>query len=214
LEYELGNFSAGDMYTDRILETIRQAPSGRPQLEHSIIALTVGAAAHITGQTSRLEIASSAANLILSVPASREPRNAQFSRSGLALIAVRLGDVSAAKEQYSFLESLPITRSPLHLIDGDRVLGLLAQTIGDLDAAVNHFDASLAFCRKAVVRPELAWGCYKCADVLLVRGKTGDIEKARSLLYESLGISGDLDMGPLSARAQALQEQTNAQPGR
>jgi hypothetical protein len=130
------------------------------------------------------------------------------------LIAVRLGDVSAAKEQYSFLESLPITRSPLHLIDGDRVLGLLAQTIGDLDAAVNHFDASLAFCRKAVVRPELGWGCYKCADVLLVRGKTGDIEKARSLLYESLGISGDLDMGPLSARAQALQEQTNAQPGR
>lgn len=214
MEYELGDFSAGDVYLDRILEIIRQAPSGRPQLEHSIVALTVGAAARITGLVTRFDVATSAAELILSLPLACEPRNAQLSRSGLALIAVQLDDTTAAQEQYSFLGSWPVTRSPLNLIDGDRILGLLAQTIGDLDAAVNHFEDSLAFCRKAVVQPDLAWACYECADALLVRGKTGDIEKARSLLYESIAISGDLGMGPLGARAQALQEQTNAQSGR
>ena len=54
-------------------------------------------------------------------------------------------------------------------IAADRVLGLLAQTMGDLGQAAGHFEDALAFCRKAVYRPELAWTCCDYADTLLER---------------------------------------------
>jgi len=90
----------------------------------------------------------------------------------------------------------------------DRVLGLLAHTMGNLDQAMSHFEDSLAFCRKAGYRPELAWTCCDYADTLLQRASTssarteveGDRAKAISLLDESLTISSELGMRPLLER--------------
>ncbi len=88
----------------------------------------------------------------------------------------------------------------------DRVLGLLAQTMGNLDQAMSHFEDSLAFCRKAGYRPELAWTCCDYADMLLQRNGEGDRAKAMSLLDDSLAISSELGMRPLMERVAVRQE--------
>ncbi len=85
-------------------------------------------------------------------------------------------------------------------LPGDRILGLLAQTIGNLDQAATHFEDSLAFCRKAGYRPQLAWSCCDYADALLQRSEPGDRDRAMSLLDESLAISSELSMRPLMER--------------
>ncbi len=88
----------------------------------------------------------------------------------------------------------------------DRLLGLLSQTMGKLKQATGHFEAALAFCRKAGYRPELAWTCCDYADTLLQRSESGDREKAMSLLDESLAISSELGMRPLMERVLSRRE--------
>jgi tetratricopeptide (TPR) repeat protein len=155
LENQVGNFVDEAIYLDRILETVRLAPSDIPQLDHGVVSHTIGVAARITGVVSRFEAAAAAAEFALSTPSGLKPRTAQLSRTGLALLAVQMGDVTAASEQYSFLKYWPITTTPLNLMSGYRVLGLLAQTMGNLDDTINHFEDSLAFCRQADYRPGL-----------------------------------------------------------
>jgi len=88
----------------------------------------------------------------------------------------------------------------------DRLLGLLSQTMGNMDQAATHFEAALAFCRKAVCRPELAWACCDYADTLLQRNNPGDREKATALLDESLTITSQLGMRPLMERVLSRRE--------
>ena len=88
----------------------------------------------------------------------------------------------------------------------DRILGLLAQTMGNLDQAAEHFEESLAFCRKAAFRPELAWTCCDYADVLAERNHESDRANATSLLNESLAISRELGMRPLMERVLSRRE--------
>ena len=76
----------------------------------------------------------------------------------------------------------------------------------DLDQATVHFEDALAFCRKAVYRPELAWTCCDCADALLQRNDEVDRAKAMSLLDESLAISSELAMRPLLERVLSRRE--------
>ena len=78
--------------------------------------------------------------------------------------------------------------------------------MGNPDQASDHFEGSLAFCRKAGYRPGLAWTCCDYADTLLQRNESGDREKATSLLDESLAISGELGMRPLMERVLSRRE--------
>ena len=87
-----------------------------------------------------------------------------------------------------------------------RTLGLLSHTMGDLDQAVEHFEDSLAFCRPAGFRHELAWTCSDYAETLSKRDDEGDPAKAMSLLDESLTISTELGMRPLMERVLDRQE--------
>ncbi len=48
----------------------------------------------------------------------------------------------------------------------DRLLGLLSQTMENRDQAAAHFEEALTFCRKAGYRPELAWTCLLCGNML------------------------------------------------
>ncbi len=170
-------------------------------------------AARITGSVDRFEVATAPAQDVLLSPNS-QPYQIVTAAAGLALVAVQLGDTVAAKEQYSTLESQRgrlVSWMPLSV---DRVLGLLAQTMGDLDQAVSHFEDALAFCRKAGYRPELAWSCRDYANVLLQRSNSGDLEKAKSLLDESLSIVSELGMHPLKERVVTLQNRAASQPAK
>jgi DNA-binding NarL/FixJ family response regulator len=75
-----------------------------------------------------------------------------------------------------------------------------------------HFDNALAFCRRAGFRPELAWTGHDYAAALIQRGEPDDYARAASLLNESLAISRELGMRPLTEKALALQEQVQASP--
>ena len=57
--------------------------------------------------------------------------------------------------------------------------------MGNIDQALAHFEDTLAFCRKAGYRPELAWTCCDYADALRGRDGSDDRTKAISLLDES-----------------------------
>ena len=151
-----------------------------------------------------------AAETVISSPFAN-PVFATFARAGLGLLSVLRGDVAVAAEQYRFLES----RQGI-MIDGgefsvDRLLGLLAQTMGNLDKAAEHFEDSLAFCRKAGYRPELAWSLCDYADCLLARAQQaaplpGDRARAMALLDEALAISSELGMRPLMERVLSRRE--------
>ncbi len=140
-----------------------------------------------------------------------------MARTALALQAVQRNDVAAANEQYTALKSLPGIM--LLYVGTDRVLGLLSITIGRLDQAVAHFEDALAFCRRAGYDPELAQTCCDYADALLEREGPEDLEKAISLLDESMDISGKLGMRSLLRgvtdrldRAKAQLDGTSAFP--
>ena len=206
LEYETGNFSAGDRYLEQLLEIrTNYLVSGRGGSIDFFPALAIPYAARVSGISDKLGEAAEIARSVISqsppVPVYYLP-----ARCGLALQAVIKGDAPAAAELYADLEAARGIMVPFHLA-GDRILGLLAHTMGDLDNASQHFEDSLAFCRKAGYRTELAWTCCDYADTLLQRASTGsaqahpgDHEKAMSLLDESLAISTELGMRPLMER--------------
>ncbi|MFQ6028390.1 MAG: LuxR C-terminal-related transcriptional regulator, partial [Dehalococcoidia bacterium] len=134
-----------------------------------------------------------------------------FARGGLALQAVMQDDVVSAGNQYTALESQAGPMSAPVMTDG-RLLGLLSKIIGNMGQATVHFESSLAFCRKAGYRPELAWTCHDYAEALFDSSEPKEQELARSLLDEALSISQELGMRPLLERVLALQERVQAQP--
>jgi tetratricopeptide (TPR) repeat protein len=220
LEYELGNFSQGEAYLDRLLETMRLTPPG-PGLAYVFPAFMIPLVARITGVPNWLEVAEAAAGTVLSSP-SVTPLVSHAARTGLALLAVLRGDVAAAGEQYAALED-PGFMIVLGMGE-ERLLGILAHTMGQLDKAAHHFEDALAFCRKADYRPELAWTCCDYADCLLARARhvgaglalpsgarqaaplPGDRAKAMALLDEGLAISRELGMRPLMERVLSRRE--------
>jgi tetratricopeptide (TPR) repeat protein len=127
------------------------------------------------------------------------------ANAGLALLAVRKGDRSAATEHYDYLVAQRGTMIET-TSSVDRLLGLLSQTMGDLSQAATHFEDALAFCRKAGYRPELAWACCDYADMLRQRDAQGDRAKAITLLDEALAVSSELGMRPLMERVLSRRE--------
>ena len=203
LEYEVGDYSQGDAYLEHLVDTMRDSP--RNCTPYQLVPMAVGLAAQITGAKSHFDAAEEAAQALLSLP-SLLPFYAQLANTGLALLAVVRGDAAVAGDQYAALERWPVTMTSHNLACGHRVLGLLARTMDKLDQAVAHFEESLAFCRRAGYRPELAWSCHDYAECLLQRNHSTDRERARALLRESGDIANELGMRPLAGRVTALPE--------
>ena len=203
LEYEVGDFAAGETYLERLLEAMRLSSPG-PTMEYLVPAIAIPLVNRNTGVGERSEAARSAAEDALS-SGYVLPLGAQVARVGLALLAVERRDVEAATQQFSALQS---TRGNMVMttINGERVLGLLSHTIGNLDQAIAHFVDAQAFCRKAGFRPELAWTCCDYADTLKERDAEGDRAEAIALLDESLAISSELGMRPLMERVLSRRE--------
>jgi DNA-binding CsgD family transcriptional regulator len=216
LEYQVGEFSQGEVYLVRFLESVLM-PSPGSTLQISVWhnafkAIVIPMLAQISGLANRFDAAEAAAQVILSAP-SATPLVAKWARTGLALIAHFRRDIAAARKQYDALEANQSTISSF-LIADDRLLGLLSTTQGQFDRAVAYFKDALAFCSQAGYRPELAWTCYDYANALLQRDKAGDQIKAMPLLDQSLAISSELGMRPLIERVVSLREQAQTQPGK
>jgi tetratricopeptide (TPR) repeat protein len=204
LEYQLGDFSQGKAFMERLLEAMRlNVPA--PNATSILPAATIPFVARITGVADWLDAAQEAQAVIRSSP-SANPLATYTAEISQALLAVFQGDTAAASKQYAALGVRRYAIIPTILMAVDRLLALLAQTIGNLDQAVNHFEEALAFCRKAGFRPELAWTCCDYADTLLQCNKPGDREKAITLLDECLAISSELGMRPLMERAMSRQD--------
>ncbi|MFQ6029009.1 MAG: tetratricopeptide repeat protein, partial [Dehalococcoidia bacterium] len=211
LEYEEGEFGQGEAFLRRLIEAMGMTAPG-PALVYGYTAVVIGFAARITGMVDRFDVAQTAAETVLS-SAHVNPNYAMQARAGLALLAVQRGDVRAAREQYESLKSMQGLGLYSGFICFDHLLGLLAHAMGNLDQATAHFEDTLAFCRKAGYRPELAWTCCDYADALFQRDGRGDHMQAMSLLEESLSISSELGMRPLLARVQERLDRTESQPG-
>jgi DNA-binding CsgD family transcriptional regulator len=212
LEYQVGEFSQGEVYLHRLLEVIRQYPG--PTLAAASVAQIIPAVVRITGSLDCLDIAQTVAGMVLSSPFAA-PFLSLEAKVGLAMTAVVRNDVLAARQGYLALEPYSGTMlSPLISISADHLLGLLAQTMGQIDQAAVHLGEALAFCRKAGFRPELAWSCYDNGDLLLARDNPGDHARAMSLLQEALTVSTELAMQPLIGRVHLLWEQAEVQPAK
>jgi DNA-binding CsgD family transcriptional regulator len=209
LEYQVGEFDQGEVYLRQLLESVLLTPPG-PNFSYATQALVIPMVAQISGVAdNRLDAAEAAAQAVLSAP-SATPLFVKFARTSLALLAQLRRDIAAARELYDALASQRGTMSPF-LIADDRLLGLLSTTQDQLDRAMVHFEDALAFCRQAGYQPELAWTCSNYAEALLQHGHPGDHARAISLLDESLAISQELGMRPLTERATTLQQQSQSQ---
>jgi DNA-binding CsgD family transcriptional regulator len=207
LEYEVGNFSAGQLYLDKLFAVALSTPLG-PTSERFYAALLPPLIARLTGVAYRFEVTEEAASVVRSSP-TLTPLVALDARQGLALLAVYHGDVAAAHEQYKALHITAGTLLP-DLLSADHVLGLLAHTYGDGATATAHFEHALAFCRQAGYRPELAWTCHDYAEALLGSRGPDDRERARSLVAEGLALAQELGMAPAMERMVSLQEKLQA----
>ena len=100
LEHELGESAQGEVYLEQLLEAAgrnnpdRSFPSARMSFAIAMIA-------RITGIPDRLDIAEAAAEEVLSRQ-SVPPSRTLHAKAGLALLAVRKGDRSAATEHYAY----------------------------------------------------------------------------------------------------------------
>ena len=207
LECEVGEFGQSETH----LERFSNVTVGSARLVHSgYVAMLIPLAGKISGSHDNLDTAEEAARSVL-FSASANPNAVSRAQVGLGLVAVLRNDAVTARHQYSALEAYKGTYS-WWLISVDRLLGLLAKTVGNREQAFVHFEDSLAFCRKAGYRPELAWTCYDFADTLLERDDLDDQTKARSLLDEALVITRELSMKPLQERVGTLQERIESLP--
>lgn len=87
LEYEVGNFDDGETFLGQALEVMRLAPRG-PNTAYSNVAMMIATAARITGDTSRFDIAESAAETVLTAPTAA-PVVVLIARVASGLIAAR-----------------------------------------------------------------------------------------------------------------------------
>jgi len=208
----VGDYQKGEVYLEEMLDAHRLMPSNMVGDLRRCPAVLIPLIGYITGVSSRQEIARTAARDILSSPAT-SPFVEMVARAGLGLIAILNEDADEAQVQYDILR--PVRAAECSgIASTDRLLGLLAQTMGELDLAAEHFADSLAFCRNAGYRPELAWTCHDYAEGLLKRNGPGDHTKAMSLLDESFSIASELGMKPLMERVIALQDRAQSQPAR
>ena len=88
--------------------------------------------------------------------------------------------------------------------DAAAITGFLSQTV--LQA---EFDSGAYRKKLGLIG---VWTCCDYVDTLRERNEPGDREKAMSLVDESLAISSELDMHPLTERVLSKRDILNAQP--
>jgi DNA-binding CsgD family transcriptional regulator/tetratricopeptide (TPR) repeat protein len=216
LEYETGNYEAGEAFLERLIGVARRTDPG-PNGEFTALVSMIPQVAYITGVASRFDIAREAAQAFFSSRAA--PMVEISARLGLGLIAAIERDPATARECYRVL----LPQRGIFLDDGivcvDRLLGTLAYTMGEPAKAMEHFEESLAKCRRAGFTVETARLCFDYSSALLEiagdnpRQHEGELERVNSLLEEGLAITSRLGMPPLQSRLLGLKEKAELLAG-
>ena len=140
-EYEVGRFEEGARFLKRLLDTANAAPNW-PVYEHAAVAITIPLIARITGVPDLFDAAERAAETYLSSPQAM-PRHSMTAQTGLALMAIALGDKTSCERWYD--KAISADEFYVEPLPNGRFLGLLAHTIGKLDTAAHPFQDALTF---------------------------------------------------------------------
>ena len=212
LEYGVGEESRGQEFLQTLLEARRLiSPVEEAGAGNGYLAVAISVAARTFPGLDGVEDSQLAAEAILSSDTATQ-MFCQTANVCLGILAVMSGDATGARQQYDALVSSQGTLITLACMSTERLLGLLAQTMGNPEAAVRHFEDVQTFCREAGYRPELAWSCHDYAGMLLKLLGTGDQAEAVLLLDESLSISNEFGMAPLTERTIALKQTIALKP--
>jgi DNA-binding SARP family transcriptional activator len=205
LECQLGHEDEGSRFLSRLQGVAQASPPPGPIADHVLLALAIPLAGRVVSDNTRLGVARTAAEGVLSLRA-RSPLLANLATAGLGLIAVLLGDAETARRLYATLAGQCGTASFFVPLTIDRLLGSLALTSGRVEDALVHFADGLAFCGRAGYRTEYAWTAADYADALVAGPGTAGEAKALELHAEALEIGSDLGMKPLVERVLARRE--------
>jgi DNA-binding CsgD family transcriptional regulator/tetratricopeptide (TPR) repeat protein len=205
IDHELGNQGDGRAALEQLINNAEQS-APVPNRERIWSALSIPVVIRIDGIADLANTGEDYSKALLA-SATSTPQAVAFARIGSGLLSIYREDSDAASEYYAALAGSPAVETGI--LAGypvGRILGLLALTMGQLEKAVAHFEEGLAFCRVGGYQPALAWTCYDYAGLLFDRNQDCDLAQATELLDESLAISAELGMRPLTERVVALQE--------
>jgi DNA-binding SARP family transcriptional activator len=210
LECQLGHDDEGARFLAGLQDVAHASPPPGPIADHVLLALAIPLAGRVVSDNTRLGVARTAAEGVLSLRA-RSPLLANLATAGLGLIAVLLGEPETARRLYATLAGQRGTASFFVPLTIDRLLGSLAVTSGRVEDALVHFAEGLAFCGRAGYRTEYAWTAADYADALVAGPGTEGEAKALELHAEALEIASDLGMKPLVERVLARRELLEAE---
>lgn len=201
-EYQSGRFEQGMAAQEQLLDVLRSGRFSTP-VAKAILALSLPIYANVSGESDTFVDHIQGAEDVVASPSSSLGL-VLWARVGLAYSAVLKNDAAEAKVQYREIQLA--SGQMLLSVCSDRILGLLSHVMGEPRQADLHFEDALNFCRQAGYRPEYAWTCHDYADFLLKRNERGYRSRITELLDESLEISTELSMLPLTEKVAALQE--------
>ena len=213
IEYELGNEDNGYAALDQLINNAEQSAEV-PNRERIFSALTIPAVNRIVEDANLAGAGERFSKGLLS-SATSTPQAAAFARIGSGLLSIYSDESDHAAECYTALAGSPgVDLGILFGYPAGRILGLLARTSGNPEKAHTRFEQGLTFCRLGGFKPALAWTCCDYGESLLDLNQYGRLGRANDLLDESMSISVELGMRPLTERVLAIRERTASSPMR
>ena len=195
---------------DRVAREIAEARRVAPQLRSLWAAAALIAVERGQVHEARAELADLAADGFESVP------DDAFRSMTLALageVAAALGETCVAQTLYEILLpdaslSLQFGAGAAYLGTTSRSLGLLAGALGRADAADAHFDDAHRRHAHMKAAPWVARTQVEQAELLVLRGRPGDVDRALLLANDAIELGRSMMMTMLVDRALAVKLRT------
>jgi class 3 adenylate cyclase/tetratricopeptide (TPR) repeat protein len=127
----------------------------------------------------------------------------------LAEVCARVSDVERANQLYELLApyrdlAVVVPTATICCGSNARYLGMLATVIGDWAAAEAHFEAALEMDERLQAWPWLAHTKHEFAQMLRLRGRPGDVDRADDLLAAAAASAERFGMASLQASIRSL----------
>lgn len=182
--------------------TMRRSASQEPA--HRALALGIlGVSAAFVGEPDRAEIfVADLESLLNTVPSDSIAAGAALA--ALAIIGLARGDDDQIDRQY--LQLLKF-EGQFHLELVDYLLARIEMRRSAFEEAALHLKSAEATARREDLRPQLAFVLETRAELLVITGASSNIEAARRILSQTLGLFRELD---LSADAQRIERRLAA----